>query len=68
MRRGKWKLIQNGTLGPGPENKMQGDDTVFLADLEKDPGEKTNLRKQNPKLVAELSGEIQKWLDEVSTN
>ena len=67
VRRGRWKLIQNGVTGPGPENRMQGDDTVFLVDLEKDPGEKTNLRKQNPKLVAELSVQIQKWLAEVSS-
>ncbi len=68
VRRGKWKLIQNGILGPGPENRMQGDDTVFLGDLEKDPAEKTNLQKLHPRVASELGTEINRWLADVRTS
>jgi arylsulfatase A-like enzyme len=64
-RRGNFKLIQNGILGPGPQNRLQGDDTVFLADLAADPQETTNLRRKHPQVAAELSGEISKWLADV---
>jgi arylsulfatase A-like enzyme len=67
VRRGKWKLIQNGILALGPENRMQGNDAAFLADLENDPEEKTNLHKRYPKLAVELSEEIRKWLADVKS-
>jgi arylsulfatase A-like enzyme len=65
VRRGRWKLVRNGILGPGPENRLQGDDAVFLADLDADPGEKVNLSRRQPKLAAELGAEIEKWLADV---
>ncbi len=65
VRRGRWKLVRNGILGPGSENRLQGDDAVFLADLEADPGEKINLSRRQPQLAAELGAEIEKWLVDV---
>ena len=38
---------------------------LFLAILEEDPGEKINLRRQNPALVDELATLLQKWTEDV---
>ncbi len=45
IRRGNWKLVLNGVTHDGtPEgNKpLQGEDAVFLSNLEEDPGESRN--------------------------
>jgi arylsulfatase A-like enzyme len=70
VRRGKWKLVKNGSLfadGTGKE-RMQGDDALFLSDLESDPGETTNLRHKEPKLVDELATMAEKWLEDAKKN
>ncbi len=68
VRRGKWKLVVNGITYYGtPEGKkpLQGDDALFLSDLEADPGESRNLRHQHPDLVDELAGQVHRWRAEV---
>jgi arylsulfatase A-like enzyme len=60
-RSGKWKLLGN------PQDKsgraiLTEMDTLFLADLEKDPGEMTNLAALYPEKVRELKLKYQKWL------
>jgi len=71
VRRGKWKLVINGiTYDRTPDGRkpLQGEDALFLSDLEKDPGESHNLRRQNPQLVDELATIAQKWRQEVQGN
>jgi len=69
VRRGNWKLVLDGFIADGtPEGqkKLEGEDAVFLSDLERDPGESTNLRRQHPALAEELAALARRWLDEVS--
>lgn len=64
VRKGKWKLVLNGHLyGRTAEEKkaMEGEDTVFLADLSTDPGETRNLRRAHPQIVDELTSAIHAW-------
>lgn len=65
VRRGPWKLVRNGTTrdGTAEGNKpLEGDDALFLSDLDKDPGETMNLRHANPALVDDLLTSAEKWL------
>jgi arylsulfatase A-like enzyme len=61
VRRGKNKLILNPKLNF--DDSL--DEKTFLADLEADPGEKTNLAIQRPALVSELRELIESWEKEV---
>lgn len=64
VRRGKWKLVVNGRTHEGRDDGSQpliGEDALWLSDLEADPGESRNLRRENPKLVDELSTLATKW-------
>jgi arylsulfatase A-like enzyme len=55
VRRGPWKLVRNGFLADGPgRQRFSGDDEVFLSNLDEDPGESRNLRRQRPEVVDEL--------------
>ena len=60
-----WKLVVNGRLYDRTEEggKMTGDDTVFLSNLDDDPGETTNLRHKHPEVVDELSTSLHHWFD-----
>jgi arylsulfatase A-like enzyme len=65
IRRGQWKLTLNGYeagRSPNPRQPLTGEDAVFLANLEQDPGESRNLRSQFPALAAELEAELRAWL------
>lgn len=57
VRRGPWKLVLNGQLveGAPPE------DDTFLADLDVDRGERTNLRREHPDHVEVLSAAALRW-------
>jgi arylsulfatase A-like enzyme len=59
-RKGKWKLLGN------PYDTSQRDyifkEDRFLADLEKDPGERTNMARQYPEIVKELEEQYHNWL------
>lgn len=64
VRRGKWKLVVNGfTAANWPEGRkpLEGEDAMFLSDLEEDPGESRNLRRAHPNLVDELSTLAHQW-------
>ncbi len=60
-RKGKYKLVLNGQLVEGEEKRAD----VFLADLEKDPGEKHNLADEMPELCAEMTGAALKWREKI---
>lgn len=68
IRKGQWKLTLNGYNADGKPNgrkPLTGEDAVFLANLEQDPGEKTNLRRKFPDEAAALEKELKQWLEEV---
>ena len=52
IRRGSWKGIWNVEI-----------ETFELYDLSRDPGERSNLTAQQPKLTAALHGYAQEWLE-----
>ncbi len=60
VRQRKWKLVLNGR-----EDFGRPADEVHLADLETDPGERTNLADQEPDLTKELTRAAKEWLADV---
>ena len=68
VRRGSWKLVKDGKTFDGAPNgakALEGDDALFLSNVDEDPGESRNLRHQNPALVDELLTMAEKWLQDV---
>jgi arylsulfatase A-like enzyme len=68
VRRGQWKLVEKGRDYDGTEKgnqPLQGDDALFLSNLEEDPGERRNRRHDQPQLTDELSGLAHSWLEQV---
>jgi len=64
IRQGEWKLVLNGVVHdgtPAGERPLEGDDAVFLSNLDHDPGERTNLRHQHPEIVDSLQTTLQNW-------
>jgi arylsulfatase A-like enzyme len=59
VRQGDWKLVLNGQLAEG----VPPEDAVFLANLADDPGERTNLARERPDLVAALREASRRWRD-----
>ena len=57
VRRGNWKLVLSGQLVEG----VPLEDEVHLANLEKDMGEKVNLKKEEPELTEELRRLAEGW-------
>jgi len=55
VRHGKWKLIQNKA------------GNLELYDLVVDISEKTDLSKQNPKIVEQLNSEFKQWRSQMAT-
>ena len=47
------------------QSRAEGDDYVFLIDVEADPGETTNLRKQHPDIAERLLKLHDEWREEV---
>jgi arylsulfatase A-like enzyme len=68
IRQGKWKLClcpdSGGWSAPRPGKHKKGLPDVQLYDLEKDPGEKTNLHDRHPEVVARLTRLLQKYADD----
>lgn len=67
VRQGKWKLVKNGILNMNMSKKgrAEGDDAIFLADLEADPAETTNLRREHPDIVESLLARHDSWREEI---
>ncbi len=63
IRYGKWKLSLNTMLDFRREGPK-----VFLADLEKDPGETKNLAEKYPDKVKELKIKLDSWYTSVQPN
>jgi arylsulfatase A len=63
-RQGNWKLIGN----PRDTNValLDGDDRVFLSNLEQDIGEKRNLAADHPDLVTHLSALHEQWVRDLA--
>ena len=64
IRKGKWKLVLNGIVHDGTpdgEKPLTGEDAVFLSNVEQDPGESHNLRRDNPTVVDELQTLLSEW-------
>lgn len=57
MRRGRYKLVLNGTLVEGEPAQ----DPVFLSDLSVDQSESYNLAEIYPDIVKEMSGKALSW-------
>jgi arylsulfatase A-like enzyme len=64
VRRGRWKLVIDGITYDRTEEgrkPLAGEDSVFLSNLEEDPGETRNLRRRHPELVDELATLAHRW-------
>ena len=68
IRKGEWKLTLNGyeaNGGPDSRKPKTGEDAIFLANLEQDPGEKKNVRNEFPAVAEALEKEVKVWLEAV---
>ena len=68
VRRGSWKLVKDGKVFDGTPDgakSLEGDDALFLSNVDEDPGESKNLRHQNPAMLDELLTRANKWLTDV---
>lgn len=57
VRRGDMKLVLNGQLVEGEEQRAE----VFLSNLKDDPGERNNLAEAQPELTAEMKDAALTW-------
>jgi len=64
VRRGPWKLVLNGQLVEDEPPAAE----VHLANLEDDPGERTNLAERLPELAAELRQQALQWREGVEAH
>jgi arylsulfatase A-like enzyme len=64
MREGRWKFILSGRESFEKDESLP---PVFLADLEADPGETTNLAEAKPELVAQLKETLLAWDKDVQS-
>jgi arylsulfatase A-like enzyme len=62
LRQGKWKLVLNGKL----DFSRKQSDEIHLSDLEKDPGERINLKDEQPELVQQLTNDLQAWYQTIT--
>jgi len=46
--------------------RLKGEDSVFLSDLEADIGEKNNLRRKHPEIAEEMIQLFREWREQVS--
>ncbi len=62
VRQGRWKLVVNGAdAARGDKRREAEKDSTFLADMESDPGERTNVQAQHPDLVEKLLSMHASW-------
>ncbi|GAB2542308.1 arylsulfatase A-like enzyme [Gracilibacillus alcaliphilus] len=64
VRQGKWKLVLNGKL----DFEEVAEDTIFLSDLEQDPGERINLAAQQPELAEQMKSDALAWYDQITAD
>ncbi len=66
VRQDRWKLLLDGliTLEDGKLDRLRGEDAVFLVDVQSDPGETRNLRRDHPDIVDRLQARLHDWLDD----
>jgi arylsulfatase A-like enzyme len=57
VRRGRWKLVLNGRI----VESEAPPEAEFLADLDADPAERTNLRSLHPEVAMELKAKAVAW-------
>jgi len=65
-RRGPWKLVVNGRLydrRPDGTKPLEGEDAIWLSNLDEDPGETRNLRRLHASVVDELLTDLYRWRD-----
>lgn len=65
VRQGNWKLIGNPKDTSRNEPLPEADKKLFLSDLAKDVGEKTNLAQAHPEMVQQLSALHEGWREDV---
>jgi arylsulfatase A-like enzyme len=66
IRRGPWKLVENGRLydrRPEGNKPLEGEDAIWLSNLDEDPGETRNVRRQHANIVDELLTDLHRWRD-----
>lgn len=64
MRAGNYKLVLNGRLVEGEEQRAE----VFLSDLSVDPGEHDNLAEELPEVAAEMREKALAWRAKLEKN
>lgn len=64
MRAGNYKLVLNGRLVEGEEQRAE----VFLSDLSVDPGEHDNLAEKLPEVAAEMREKALAWRAKLEKN
>ncbi len=62
VRQGKWKLVLNGKL----DFIRPGENEIFLADIEADPGERLNLKDAYPELTQQLKALLENWYSNIT--
>ena len=67
VRKGEWKLIGH-PRDPTQEVMLTGSDTLFLVNLDQDPGEKKNIREYHPGKTQELLEIHHQWLNQYQNN
>ena len=63
-RRGAWKLVVNGRLhdrSPEGNKPLTDENSLWLSNVEEDPGESRNLRRLHPNIVDDLLTQLNRW-------
>jgi arylsulfatase A-like enzyme len=71
IRKGMWKLVVNGVDYDGTAAgsvPLEGEDSVFLTDVDADPGERRNLRRLQPAVLDELQTLLNQWKTSSESN
>ena len=61
VRQGEWKLVLNGKL----DFSRKQADTLHLAQLGEDPGERVNLCTREAALTAQLKADVEQWYGDI---
>lgn len=61
MRRGPYKLVLNGRLA----EEVPPEDDIHLSDLERDSGERENLKSSLPEITSDMAKSAKNWRDNI---